>query len=232
MECLQNHRNRNFCLPSLWRAISERFPDDRRCLACFLAYHSAEVLSGVKPGNLINISNRRHPCGKNLFTLWRRGGQSLLDDSDISAKVLAERKDSLLVYIYCPESLIGLLKERHIRKFLEKAGYGDLSSGDSALAELKRRMGLGGFPHEIGLFLGYPSKDVAGFMGWARLSVSCQVAWKIYGDPCKSLKLAVCHRECRRRMAERLRRDDEPSLLLGRNFCHFAADDSVLRQAI
>lgn len=232
MECLQNRWNRSICLPSFWRTVSERFSDERSCLACFLAYHSAEVLSGVKPGNLINISNRRHPCGKNLFTLWRRHGQSLLADSYISAKVLAVRRGGLLVYIYCPESLNSLVKERRIRKFLEKAGYGDLANGDSALAEMKRRMGQEIFPHEIGLFLGYPPKDVAGFMGWARLPVSCQAAWKIYGDPRKSLELAARHRDCRCRMAERLHRDDDPSFLLRKNFCQPAAVTFDWRQAI
>ncbi len=205
MECLQNRRNRNFCLLSFWRTVSEKFPDERSCLAYFLAYHSAEVLSGVKPGNLVNIPDRRHPCGKNPFILWRRHGQALLADSDISVKVLEERRNGLLIYIYCPEALNNLLMEPRIRNFLEKAGYVDLSSGDSVLAELKRRMGQGGFPHEIGLFL---------------------------GDPRKSLALAALHRDCRCRMAERLRRDDNPSYLLRRNFSHPAAAFFVWRQAI
>jgi hypothetical protein len=214
MKRLENRWTANFCLPSFWRTISEKFTDERSCLACFLAYHSAEVLSGVKPGNLVSISNCVHPCGKNLLTLWRRHGDALIADSGLVAKVLAVRRDSHLVYLYCRKSLDSLLAEHRMQNFLKKAGYGELSDSDAALAELERRLRQGGFPHEIGLFLGYPLKDVAGFMGWTKLPVSGQDTWKIYGNPRKSLELAACHRDCRCRMAERLRRSAEPSRCL------------------
>jgi hypothetical protein len=61
------------------------------------------------------------------------------------------------------------------------------------------------FPHEVGVFLGYPLKDVAGFMGWVDLPVTCQGPWKIYGNPDRSLALADGFRACRLRMDQRLR---------------------------
>lgn len=199
---------------SFWRTISERFPEERSCLASFLAYHSAEVLSGLKPGNLVNISNKKHPCGKNLFALWQRHGSSLLDESGLVARVMVQRKDSLLVYIYCLESLEGLLAERKVRNFLHKAGYDEFNDYGDALEELKRRLEKTNFPHEIGLFLGYPLKDVAGFLGWANLPISGQSAWRIYGDPQKSLELAAGHRNCRCQMVEQLSRVSDPCLCL------------------
>jgi len=75
---------------------------------------------------------------------------------------------------------------------------------------LKSRLAEGGFPHEIGIFLGYPLKDVAGFLGWTRLPFSCQGPWKIFGDPRPSLRLAARFRFHRQSMARRLARSDAP----------------------
>jgi hypothetical protein len=214
VEGLQYKQGTNFCRLSFWRAIADRFPEERSCLASFLAYHSAEVLSGVKPGNLVNIPDSIHPCGKNMFALWLRHGDSLLNGTGLHAMVMVKRKGSLLVYIYCRESLENLLTGSRVRNFLKKAGYGEYPDCEAVLVELERRMRHNDFPHEIGLFLGYPLKDVAGFLGWAKLPVSHQDAWKIYGDPRRSLELAACHRDCRCRMAARLHRAADPCLCL------------------
>jgi hypothetical protein len=229
MKSVQHPPGDGFCRLSFWQTIARRFPEERSCLASFLAYHGAEVLNGVKPGNLINIP-AHHPCSKNLVALWHHHGASLLTGSGLVAKVLAARRNSLLVYLYCRDSVENLLNQGKVRNFLKKAGYGDFSDCEAALTELQCRMRQGGFPHEIGLFLGYPLKDVAGFLGWAKLPVSGQDAWKIYGDPRKSLELAACHRDCRCRMAKRLHRVTDPSLCLRRKG-HSPAAVSTWRQA-
>lgn len=38
------------------------------------------------------------------------------------------------------------------------------------------------FPHEIGLFLSYPPKDVLGFIVNRACNHKCQGCWKVYGD--------------------------------------------------
>jgi len=37
-------------------------------------------------------------------------------------------------------------------------------------------------PHEIGIFLGYPLKDVIGFMGHPSLKLTKINGWNVYGD--------------------------------------------------
>ena len=39
------------------------------------------------------------------------------------------------------------------------------------------------FPHEIGLFLGYPLEDVKGFIQNKGQGYACCGLWKSYGDP-------------------------------------------------
>lgn len=38
------------------------------------------------------------------------------------------------------------------------------------------------FPHEIGLFLGYPAEDVKGFIENKAACSKCSGCWKVYGD--------------------------------------------------
>ena len=46
----------------------------------------------------------------------------------------------------------------------------------------------GQIPHEIGLALGYPIKDVLGYMGLVPLPCTGGCGWRIYGDPNPSLR--------------------------------------------
>lgn len=47
-------------------------------------------------------------------------------------------------------------------------------------------MGLGSFPHEIGLMLGYPPEDVVGFIQSAGKDAKAQGLWKVYGNPLRA----------------------------------------------
>lgn len=187
-----------------WQDFSGRYPLDRDCLASFLALELAEVLQGEKPANLVCLANKRRSCGRNLYLLWKEHGQALLEESGLKVRVLADRGSSLLLLLFCPLALGSLLEQKSVRVILGKAGYNQPCDQEKVLSELESRMTGEGFPHEIGVFLGYPLKDVVGFMGWARLSFTCQGPWKIFGDPAPSLRLAETHRECRCRISRQL----------------------------
>lgn len=189
----------------LWHELAGRFADEKECLAAYLALASAEVLDGEKPANLINIANRRRPCGRNFYRIWQRHGANLFQQSGLAVRELADRGHSVLLLIYRPQTLSALLARPNVAGFLRKAGYARPEDLQTALLELQLRVSAAGFPHEIGVFLGYPLKDVAGFMGWAPLPFTCQGPWKIYGDPAGSLDLAEAFLQSRCRMARRLR---------------------------
>ena len=193
-----------------WQNISRCFPDDRDCLASFLALEAAEVLLGTKPANLVNVANRLRPCGRNLYQLWKRHGADLLLESGLEAKEMIDRGSSVLLFLYCPNQLRDLLACKSVAAILHKAGYSSPSDAEQTLSELQSRLTGNRFPHEIGVFLGYPLKDVVGFMGWARISFTCQGPWKIYGDPSESLRLAESHRQCRYRMSFQLASGGNP----------------------
>lgn len=199
----------------VWHRVSARFSDPRECLAAFLALEAAEVLYGAKPANLIGVANRLRPCGTNPYELWKRWGGAVLDGSGLAALELADRRDSVLLLLYSPSAMGRLLQRPNVTAVLRRAGYVDVEDKESVLDQLAARMGDVGFPHEIGVFLGYPIKDVAAFMGWVRLPFTCQGPWKIYGDPRESLRLAETFRCCRKKMAERLTSCASPFECLG-----------------
>jgi hypothetical protein len=94
---------------------------------------------------------------------------------------------------------------------LARRGYREPANLAATLAQLQGRVRAASFPHEIGIFLGYPLKDVLAFMGEIDLPFACQGPWKIYGNPRQSLELAACYRQCRCRMALRLTACGDPA---------------------
>jgi len=66
--------------------------------------------------------------------------------------------------------------------FLKKLGYGEEYSLDNYLGHLINKIEEDSIPHEIGVFLGYPLKDVIGFMGHPSLKLTKINGWNVYGD--------------------------------------------------
>ncbi|MDD2338357.1 MAG: DUF3793 family protein [Geobacteraceae bacterium] len=199
----------------VWMDLAGRFPDDRDCLAAFLAFETAEVLDGIKPSSLVNLLNRPRRCGKNLHAVWKEHGEGIIRKSPLEAKVMVERSDSLLLLLYDQRMVSELLENRGVRALLRRSGYTPENGVDGLLSELARRFASGSVPHEIGIILGYPLKDVAGFMGVGHLRFTCQGPWRIFGNPQRSLMLAEAHRQCHCRMAVRLMAGTGPFECLG-----------------
>jgi len=196
--------------------VLDRFSDPFDCLTAHLMLECSEVLAGVKPANLISLVNRTRPCGRNLYQLWAIHHADITCClGNITFKVLQTRERSLLILCYNRDHLKSHLSHAGIRTMLHKAGYETEVSCDSLLEELCRRIGNNdSFPHEIGLFIGYPAKDVAAFMGLVKLPFACQGPWKIYGNPAQSLELAEQYRCCRQKMSTLLTSGNHNALKL------------------
>lgn len=197
-----------------WRELTWNFPDEKDCLASFLVLEAAEVLAGVKPANLVQLRNRPQPCGRNLHQLWQEHGAALLADSPLEALPLRSKDSGDLMLYYSPSLLRAHLQQPETADFLRQRGY---QSNDlqNALSELKRRFQTNTqMPHEIGLFLGYPLKDVAGFIGCSDKPCTACRMWRIYGEPEASLALSDRYANCRRSMAKQLCERQDPVALL------------------
>jgi hypothetical protein len=148
-------------------------------LACF----AAPTIRGLKSGTLINF--RRHGDG-NIAAAWDSRKDELLRRFKVDAFALSSRTTpedgTLLLMVYKKDLLSRSLFRKEALKILEPLGYGQCGRCvESYLARLGERL-EGPFPHEIGLFLGYPPEDVEGFIrneGRNSLEVGY---WKVYGN--------------------------------------------------
>ena len=92
-----------------------------------------------------------------------------------------------LVYVYRESKLRAVLTQPQVRDFLCREGYTLPEQSDDyapLVRQLSRRLCCeADFPHEIGVFLGYPLHDVVGFIENAGRNFTCCGCWKAYGDP-------------------------------------------------
>ena len=103
---------------------------------------------------------------------------------------LADGPSRLLVLFYRPAALESALNRPGARRLLERCGYPRNAPLKKRLAHLKRRIAeCEVFPHEIGLFLGYPPRDVRGFIEHRGRDFTCCGYWKVYGDAARARAL-------------------------------------------
>ena len=74
------------------------------------------------------------------------------------------------------------LNNKKCLNFLKFIGYPSNYNLDEYLNILIDKLNSDNFPHEIGIFLGYPLKDVVGFMGYGKYKFCKTRYWKVYGD--------------------------------------------------
>lgn len=92
---------------------------------------------------------------------------------------------------------------------LSQDGY-CTDSCERCIAFLIRRLCLyEEFPHEIGLFLGYPVEDVKGFIKNKADRAKCVGCWKVYGDLNEAQRQFNRFKKCTR-IYEKLWADGRP----------------------
>ena len=150
------------------------------------------TLAGLKTGNMFPVSIE---AGQDICDELRRLNR-LLREKGIRVVILRRTDKKALLYLYRPDYLERDLGRPEARQILEEKGYCCGSSG-SCLAQLIRHMTEDAdFPHEIGLFLGYPPEDVRCFMEDTRRGVKCTGCWKAYNNEEEARKTFTKFRKC------------------------------------
>ena len=127
----------------------------------------------------------------------------------LNAEPAASVDRNALVMIYRRELLEKVLASEGARDILSARGYAFPFESDACLEHLRRRFRFG-FPHEIGLFLGYPPEDVRGFLEHRGAKSLAVGYWKVYGNVEKARRTFRRYR--------RAERDAARSLLNGGGF--------------
>ena len=154
----------------------------------------APTLAGIKTANLFSC---RYSDKQTLWAEIREFNRQLSCKGVRMIPVKAEN-GSALIYLYRPKKLEGDLKHEAACQLLQQFGYSYDYSG-KCIAELTRRFQVGdSFPHEIGLFLGYPPEDVKGFIENKAKNCKCVGCWKVYGDEAGAQKCFANYKKCTR----------------------------------
>lgn len=165
-------------------AIDERH---RKELLGFLLVKTAAVRRGIKPAEMLRV---RH-CYSSVNSeglrvcLYRSDIYDILCLDYIELKV---EEESSLVLFYNPTVLTATLADNRNRRWLARLGYPEDGTTCELLTELRRRWAGKEMPHEVGVFIGYPLKDVAGFMRRLPATPVHQGAWRVYGGAQESLE--------------------------------------------
>lgn len=144
-----------------------------------LVRHGAPTLAGLKTASLFTC---RYDSLSALYGEIRQLNRRL-GHKGVHLLPLRCGGNQALLYLYRPAYLERDFSNAGARRLLREAGYGDLRPG-RCLPHLMRRLAAkDAFPHEIGLFLGYPAEDVQGFIRHKGRHCKCAGCWKVYGDP-------------------------------------------------
>lgn len=157
--------------------------------------HCSPALAGVKPANMFhcNVSDVGRLCSE--VSYWNRE----LMKYGIRVRIMKGccKSREFLIYVYRVEWLKSILKLKSVTEFLSFEGYSIDIGGDEILRQLSKRLCLKkDFPHEIGVFLGYPLYDVKKFIEHKGRNYTFCGCWKAYGDPKTAKKNNDMYKKC------------------------------------
>lgn len=175
-----------------------------RTFEAVLVEQCAPTLAGIKPASLFRFQDASPRAVRHAAARWGRE----LAPFGIAVRVLktCPQTGACLICLYRAGWLRQILAEPSNRAFLQRMGYRTDAGCGGLLEQLSNRLCLEqAFPHEIGLFLGYPLEDVVGFMENGGRNYTCCGYWKVYGDPEAARRRFDCYRRCTQVCKERFR---------------------------
>lgn len=178
----------------------------------FLVEHCAPTFAGLKTGNLFRISY----ADIEAFREELRELNGILKKKGLRAVPVRMTAEFALVYLYRPDFLKRDLGSEEATRLLKSLGY-EPQSVNRSVAFLARMMReKEAFPHEVGLFLGYPPEDVLSFMKSSREGVKCVGCWKVYGDEARARAAFWRFQRCREVFEENVQRGRKLEVLIVR----------------
>ncbi|MCI6886781.1 MAG: DUF3793 family protein [Lachnospiraceae bacterium] len=159
----------------------------------YLVEYCAPTLASLKPANLFSLNLSEEP---ELYSQIERVNQ-WLDKKGLLLMELCRRGNKALLYLCRKSHLRRELEADAIGSFLSRYGYQNMEL-EHALERLKSRLAESEeFPHEIGVFLGYPLGDVIGFIENEGRNCKCSGCWKVYDNECEAKQLFARFARCR-----------------------------------
>lgn len=147
-----------------------------KCRYC-VAYQCAPVLAYIKPSNLLIVKSEI--CHKLKIDII---------EANANYKLLYKAQNKYIYLIYRKKAIEHLLSMKKNSNYLKTMGYEEYilnNDVDAAIDYLALRLGYAldnkhGFPHEMGVFMGYPLEDVLGFIENNGQNYQLSGYWKVY----------------------------------------------------
>ena len=136
------------------------------------------VILGSKPAEIINVPGSKEDKKIKLSKI-----EAFFSNcSRITYRIITTHDGGKRVLFINEKSMEKVLVNKRCINFLKFVGYSSDYELNDYMNELVFRLQSEEFPHEIGVFLGYPLKDVLGFMGYGKNELVEVKNWRIYGD--------------------------------------------------
>ena len=174
-----------------------------------IANQCAPVLADVKPSNLLILTSEEEEVFLQMEEL-----------PHISSLCLYEGKNKSTWLLYRRDRLESALVWPQTGEFLEQYGYRMVrESLDEKLLRLQHRFAeykeeRQPFPHEMGVFLGYPLGDVKGFIINRGENSLTSRYWKVYQNPKEAEKIFDLY--------DRVKEQALREIMCGRTLSHVA----------
>lgn len=157
-----------------------------------LIRHCSPTLAGIKTGNLFACRFPDKAEMRECVRCWN----NLLTKKGLRVLPLRFRNGRALIYVYRPSRLSDDLRHGTAERILRERGYCTDTSEKCVVQLIRRLCEYEEFPHEIGLFLGYPPEDVCGFIENKAGGCKCAGCWKVYGDEDAARKTFAKYKKC------------------------------------
>lgn len=159
-----------------------------------LIAHCSPTLAGLKTANLFSCPIEDADVFMAQIDAWN----DKLNDRGVYLSIMRISQSRGLVYVYRRSMLEIDLRQPGVREFLEAYDYLTLDIEEILSLLCRRFLNFEYFPHEVGIFLGYPLNDVIGFIVNEGKNCCCSGCWKVYDDACSAQKLFAKYKKCKK----------------------------------
>ena len=157
-----------------------------------LVEYCSPTLAGLKTGSLFSVKKSIEEIADEVRKLNKK-----LVRKGIRIIPIKKSESNTLIYVYRPDRLKNDLCKPEASCILKEKGYMSENCNLCLMRLIKHLKSDSEFPHEIGLFLGYPPSDVKCFMNSPCEGVKCIGCWKAYSNCEEAKRTFELYQKCK-----------------------------------
>lgn len=165
----------------------------KRVIEEMLIEHCAPTLANLKMASLFRYFLNEGEDIEEYLNRWNMK----MKEKGIVLTCLKKCENTALIYVYRIKKLEQEIDKLEIQNFLKSYGYKEFTVKECLVYLKEQFQRECSFPHEIGIFLGYPLEDICGFIENEGKNYKCTGCWKVYGDAKEAKKIFGKFDKCR-----------------------------------